>query len=184
MVLTRQNRDEVGAMIDLAASLGSGGVRFGHLMPQSPGARDLELSLAERRAVEQEIWDRRSSARLPVGMAPGYHSASPFFPCGPLELEEFNVDYRGNVTMCCHLSGYGDHLGGQDRAGNLADITLGESLAKLRALIEGYIETKARRVARGELSEHDYSPCLYCVRHFEGSAPRRVVPLMMNPTQT
>ena len=131
MVLTRQNRREIGAMIELAASLGSGGVRFGHLMPNSPGAEELELSLAERRAVEQEIWDRRSRAAVPIGMAPGYHAESPFFPCGPLELEEFNVDYRGNVTLCCHLSGYGDHLRGRDRAGNLADTTLRECLERL-----------------------------------------------------
>ena len=177
MVLTRRNRREIGEMIDLAAALGSGGVRFGHLMPQSPGAQELELSLAERREAEQEIWDRRLIAAVPVGMAPGYHAESPFFPCGPLELEEFNVDYRGNMTLCCHLSGYGDRFGGQDRAGNLADATLGECLARLQSMVRGYQATKRGRVERGELTPCDYSACLYCVRHFAGAEPLQVIRL-------
>jgi MoaA/NifB/PqqE/SkfB family radical SAM enzyme len=182
MVLTRRNRDEIGAMIELAAALGSGGVRFGHLMPDSPDARDLELSLAERRAVEQEIWDRRSSARLPIGMAPGYHSESPFFPCGPLEMEEFNVDYRGNVTLCCHLSGYGAGLHGRDRAGNLADASLRECLAGLRAMVAEYKAVKRQRFERGQLEASDYSPCLYCVRHFRGDTPLQVLRQVRNST--
>ena len=177
MVLTRRNRGEIGAMIELAAALGSGGVRFGHLMPHSPGAEDLELSLPERREVEQEIWDRRSSAALPIGMAPGYHSESPFFPCGPLEMEEFNVDYRGNVTLCCHLSGYDTRLRGRDRAGNLAHMTLKEGLATLRTMVEEYLAVKRLRFERGELEPRDYSPCLYCVRHFEGATPLRHIRL-------
>jgi MoaA/NifB/PqqE/SkfB family radical SAM enzyme len=178
MVLTRHNRAEIGALIDLAAALGSGGVRFGHLMPHSPGAAELELSLLERRVAEQEIWTRRSGATVPVGMAPGYHSDSPFFPCGPLELEEFNVDYRGNVTLCCHLSGYGDALGGRDWVGNLAQTSLHEALHLLRSMVSEYLATKRRRFERGELQERDFSPCVYCVRHFEGLAPPRLIPLM------
>ena len=175
MVLTRQNRSEIGAMIELAASLGSGGVRFGHLMPNSPGAEVLELSTEERRTAEQEIWSRQSRAAVPVGMAPGYHAESPFFPCGPLQLEEFNVDYRGDVTLCCHLSGYGDRLGRQDRAGNLAHSSLRECLDGLRTMVLEYQATKRRRFERGDLEPRDYSPCLYCVRHFEEAALVQVV---------
>ena len=81
MVLTAQNRHEVGEMVSLAKSLGSRGVRFGHLMPTPETAmRGLDLSPPERRAVEAEIWQLQKSADLPVGMAPGYFSESPFFP--------------------------------------------------------------------------------------------------------
>jgi MoaA/NifB/PqqE/SkfB family radical SAM enzyme len=177
MVLTRNNQHEIGSLANLAAALGSGGVRFGHLMPQSPCAQELELPLADRRAVEQEIWSLRSSSAVPIGMAPGYHSESPFFPCGPLELEECNVDYRGNVTLCCHLSGYGDGLGHLDRVGNLAEITVREAFDRLATLVRGYLETKRRRLERGELGARDYSPCLYCVRHFAEANARIVMPV-------
>lgn len=170
MVLTRENRHEIGRMVDLARDLGSGGLRFGHLMPHSPGRGRLELSLAERRAVEDEIWTRRSTSTLPIGMAPGYHADSPWFPCGPLELEEFNVDYRGNVTLCCHLSGYGNAFNGQDRAGNLAEATLGDALDRLRVTVRDYLAAKGQRIARGEFAARDHSPCLYCVSHFERQA--------------
>jgi hypothetical protein len=111
-------------------------------------------------------------------MAAGYHSDSPFFPCGPLEREEFNVDYRGNVTLCCHLSGYGDALGGRDRVGNLADISLHEALHRVRSMVGEYLVTKRRRFERGELQEADFSPCRYCVRHFEEQAPPQIIPLI------
>jgi MoaA/NifB/PqqE/SkfB family radical SAM enzyme len=175
MVLTRENRHEVGTLVELAEALGSGGVRFGHLMPHSPGGARLELSSDERRAVELEIWHRQSVARVPIGMAPGYHVDSPFFPCGPLEREEFNIDCRGNVTLCCHLSGYGDLLEGRERVANLADTPLPTALSRLNALVDDYLQTKQLRLERGALEASDYSPCLYCVRHFE--RPPALIPL-------
>ena len=98
MVLTAQNRHEVGEMVWLAEQLGSGGVRFGHLdVHARNGHARADLSPPERREVEAEIWRLQKSAAVPVGMAPGYFSESPFFPCAPLELKEFNLDYRGNL---------------------------------------------------------------------------------------
>ena len=81
MVLTAQNRNEIGEMVVLAEQLGSGGVRFGHLMPTPETAlRKLDLSPEERREIESEIWGLKQSASIPVGMAPGYFSEAPFFP--------------------------------------------------------------------------------------------------------
>lgn len=81
MVLTAENRREIEEMIGLADQLGSGGVRFGHLMPTPETAlRKLDLSPEERREVESQIWRVKKSSSVPVGMAPGYFSESPFFP--------------------------------------------------------------------------------------------------------
>ena len=102
MVLTRKNQGEVEEMVNLAKRLGSGGVRFGHLMPTPDTARrNLDLSPPERRRVESRIWQLREKASVPVLMAPGYFSNSPFFPCAPLEGEEFNLNSQGNLTLCC-----------------------------------------------------------------------------------
>src|SRR5882724_221656 len=106
MVLTAQNRDEIRKMVWLAEHLGSEGVRFGHLMPTPETAlRRLDLTPEERREVETEIWGLRKSASIPIGMAPGYFTDVALFACGPLELEEYNLDYSGNLTLCCQLSG-------------------------------------------------------------------------------
>jgi MoaA/NifB/PqqE/SkfB family radical SAM enzyme len=107
MVLTSQNRHEVGEMVGLASRLGSRGLRFGHLMPTSDTARrQLDLSPHERRDVEAEIGRLHQASLVPVIMAPGYYSESPLFPCAPLTVQEYNLDYRGNLTLCCHLSGF------------------------------------------------------------------------------
>jgi MoaA/NifB/PqqE/SkfB family radical SAM enzyme len=166
MVLTAQNRGEVGDMVWLAGRLGSRGVRFGHLMPTSETAlRRLDLSPKERREVEAEIWRLKKSASVPVGMASGYFSESPFFPCGPLELKEFNLDYQGNLTLCCHLSGYSGSNQGTDLMGNLYEVSLSEACDRFRQRVATYREDKRGKVSRGEFGEVDHFPCWYCVKY-------------------
>jgi MoaA/NifB/PqqE/SkfB family radical SAM enzyme len=168
MVLTTQNRAEVGEMVCLARRLGGRGVRFGHLMPTPETAlRRLDLSPAERREVEAEIWALQRSRSLPVGMAPGYFSESPFFPCGPLELKEFNLDYRGNLTLCCQLSGYPGGRTDSDRMGNLHEVSLAEACDRFRRRVATYLADKQERVRKGEFGELDHFPCWYCVRYLD-----------------
>lgn len=168
MVLTAQNRQEVGEMVWLAGRLGSGGVRFGHLMPTPETAfRRLDLSPQERLDVEAEIWRLEKGAIVPVGMAPGYFSQSPFFPCGPLELKEFNLDYRGNMTLCCHLSGYSGANTRPDLMGNLHEVSLAEACDGFRQRVAKYLADKRDKVTRGEFSALDHFPCWYCVKYLD-----------------
>jgi MoaA/NifB/PqqE/SkfB family radical SAM enzyme len=166
MVLTADNQGEVEAMVRLAARLGSRGVRFGHLMfTADTTARGLNLSPAERRRVEARIWELRRSAPVFVGMAPGYFSESPFFPCAPLELDEFNVDHRGNLTLCCQLSGYAGQNEARDIMGNLHDVSLAEACDRFRARVARYLADKRERVQRGAFDELDHFPCWYCAKY-------------------
>jgi len=166
MVLTRNNREEVEAMVSLAARLGSGGVRFAHLMESRPTAENnLELSLDERREVERTIWALQKTAPLSMGMAPGYFYETPFFPCGPLELEEYNLDYRGNLTLCCQLSGLSGTNEGADVMGNLHDMSLMEACTRFRQRVAVYLADKQTRVKNASLTEKEYFPCVYCVKY-------------------
>jgi MoaA/NifB/PqqE/SkfB family radical SAM enzyme len=175
MVLTARNRSEVAEMVELAERLGSGGVRFGHLMSTPDTALGgLNLSPRERREVESEIWRLKESASVHVTMAPGYYSESPFFPCGPLELEEFNLDYRGNLTLCCQLSGYSGGAAGTDVMGNLHHLSLAEACGRFRSRVERYLADKRDRVARGEFDELDHFPCWYCAKYLD-KVPRLAV---------
>ena len=64
MVLTSRNRQDVGAMVESARQLGSRGLRFGHLMPTSDtAARALDLTPAQRRQTEAEIWQLQKRRR-------------------------------------------------------------------------------------------------------------------------
>jgi len=171
MVLTQQNHQEVDGLVQLASRLGSDGVRFGHLMP-GPGVEldALDLSSSERRAIEARIWRLQPDAPIPIGMAPGYHSESPFFPCGPLELDEFNIDYRGNLTLCCQLSGHSTTTPGSDWIASLHDMSLADASARFRQRVTTYLDDKRLRVTRGEFAVDDHFPCLYCVRYLARAA--------------
>jgi len=171
MVLTAENCGQVEELVQLASALGSRGVRFGHLMPGHGVHTDaLELSLDARRAVEDRIHALEKTAPVPVLMAPGHYSASPFFPCGPLELEEMNVDCRGNLTLCCHLSGYWGDERRPDVVASLHEMSLAEACAAFRYRVGTYLSDKRARVAQGEFSESDHFPCLYCVRYLGTAA--------------
>jgi MoaA/NifB/PqqE/SkfB family radical SAM enzyme len=166
MVLTAQNRNEIGEMVSLARRLGSGGVRFGHLMPTADTAlRKLDLSPKERREVESEIWRFKRSALIPVGMAPGYFNEAAFFPCGPLELEEYNPDYRGNLTLCCQLSGHSGENDGTDVLGNLKEVSLANACKRFRLRVATYLADKQDKINRGQFSEADHFPCWYCLKY-------------------
>ena len=166
MVLTVQNRAEVGEMVELAEQLGSSGVRFGHLMPTLQTAlRKLDLSPRERRQVESEIWRLKKIASIPVGMAPGYFNERPFFPCGPLEMEEYNVDYNGNFTLCCQLSGHPGQNDGTEVVGNLNQISLTEACERFGQRVAAYLADKQEKIQTGDFSETDYFPCWYCLKY-------------------
>jgi MoaA/NifB/PqqE/SkfB family radical SAM enzyme len=168
MVLTAQNRGEVAAMVELAERLGSRGVRFGHLMPTPETAlHQLDLSPRERRTVEEEIWRLQKQARVLVGMAPGYFHASPFFSCAPLALQEVNLDYRGNLTLCCQLSGYSGATAKADLIGNLQELSLTEAWARFGQRVTQYLTDKRERVQQGLFSALDHFPCWYCVQYLD-----------------
>jgi MoaA/NifB/PqqE/SkfB family radical SAM enzyme len=166
MVLTAQNCNEIEEMVKLAEQLASHGVRFGHLMPTSETAlRKLDLTPEERREVEAEIWRLKKIASVPVGMAPGYFSESPIFPCGPLELEEYNLDYNGNLTLCCQLSGHSGANYSADVIGNLNEISLIEACERFRERVATYLADKQDKIERGEFSKLDHFPCWYCLKY-------------------
>lgn len=166
MVLTAQNRNEIGEMVSLAEQLGSNGLRFGHLMPTPETMlRKLDLSPKDRREIESEIWGLKDNAAIPVGMAPGYFSETPFFPCGPLQLEEYNLDYKGNVTLCCQLSGNTGANAGTDIIGNLREMSLIEACKQFRQRVVTYLAGKQDKIDRGKFSELDHFPCWYCLKY-------------------
>lgn len=182
MVLTRENRHEVGDMVLLAEKLGSTGVRFGHLVPElSAQDQGLQLRMDEKLELEKEIWALQEQGKIPVAMAPGHYSESPFFTCAPLALEEFNVDYRGNMTLCCHLSGSAGPNARAEIIANLADTSLSRALDGFRRRVEQYVCDKRKTVSEGSFREEDHFPCHYCVKHHQSARPRTAPDIHWRP---
>jgi MoaA/NifB/PqqE/SkfB family radical SAM enzyme len=166
MVLTKKNRHEVGAMVELAAALGSRGVRFGHLIPTPRSVNHgLNLSQRERRELEKQIVTLQGASPIMVAMAPGYHTPE-LFPCGPLQRSEFNIDWRGNVSHCCHLSGQTPVAEGSEVMGNLEQTPFPELLQRLIEANAQFRRDKLNRQRSNELTEADYFPCDYCLKHY------------------
>ncbi len=162
MVLTAHNRHEISTMVELATRLGARGVRFGHLMPApSTTAMALDLSPNERRAVEDEVRTVAAAAALPVALAPGYQTDN-LFPCGPLNLQEININCHGELTTCCHLSGHGDGVGNGDVMGSLASHSFGELYERLVAENQRFRQAKIDYFAGEAPTDIDAFPCWYC----------------------
>ena len=164
MVITSQNRREIEEMMEFAVKLGSHGLRYGHLLSNAAGpAQGLYLSPKERREVEAFILAAGDDFPIVVAMAPGYHTDD-LFPCAPLQMKEFNIDWHGDVSICCHLSGHGD---GQDHVvGNLREMSFSEAYEGLSEFRERFRAEKQAHHAQGTFKDSDYFPCWYCENHF------------------
>lgn len=181
MVITTQNQHEVPMMVNLAAQLGSCGVRFGHLLATpATAAQVLDLSFPARRAIEQTIFAIAQQTPLPVVMAPGYFTHD-LFPCAPLNLQEININCAGEMTTCCHLSGYGDNPTRLDVMGDLARIGFDAAYARLQAENALYRRQKVSQAASDAWCETDFFPCLYCARHYGKVEGREPLWLNENP---
>lgn len=166
MSLTRANRGEAGEMVALAAGLGALGVRFGHLMSDPhPAAAGLELTPAERKDLDAELGRLRAESAFPVGLAPGGWSED-LFPCAPLREQEYNLDWRGRLGLCCHLSGFADQE--QAVAADLNRVGLGEALPVLRQVRDALKTEKQGRRDDGDWRDDDCFPCWYCAKRFGG----------------
>jgi MoaA/NifB/PqqE/SkfB family radical SAM enzyme len=166
MVVTAHNRHEVGEMAQLARGLGSRGLRFGHLMPNHiTTAQGFDLSPWARKEVEAEIWHLRDTYSIPIAMAPGYHTTN-LFPCGPLKVQELNIDCQGNLTRCCHLSSHGDGVGQGDVIGNLSEMSFTEAYQRLVQENEQFHQKKLAHLAGGRFRDSDFFPCWYCSLYY------------------
>ena len=164
MVITSQNRGEMDEMKELAVKLGSRGLRFGHLLSNaSVSAQPLYLSPQGRREVEAGSFPPSEDYPIAIAIAPSYHTED-LFPCAALQSKEFNIDWKGNVSICCHLSGHGD--GNDHVAGNLRDMSFSEACESLSAFREKFRAEKQAHHAQGTFKDTDYFPCWYCENHF------------------
>jgi len=164
MVITSQNRGEIREMKELAIKLGSHGLRFGHLLSNaSMSAQVLYLSPQERREVEASIFSSCEVYPIAIAIAPGYYTED-LFPCAALQMKEFNIDWRGNVSLCCHLSGHGE--GNDHVAGDLGEMSFPEAYRRLSEFHEKFRQQKQAHHALGAFRDSDYFPCWFCENHF------------------
>ena len=89
-----------------AARMGAAGLSFAHVMPTSPASEATGLNPDERAAAEREIALLARVFKMPITIDVGYYNVAPGAPCSPLAGSSANVDYRGQLTLCCILTGF------------------------------------------------------------------------------
>jgi len=167
MVVTSYNRCELRDVAELAAQLQSRGLRFGHLIPTPlTTMANLNPSPQERREIEATVWQVKKSFQMPIIMAPGYYTTN-LFPCAPLQMRDFSIDWRGNVTMCCHLSGQGDGEWREDVVGNLLEMSFSNTYERLLESNKIFHLNKRAHHSDGNFRDSDYFPCWYCSNYFK-----------------
>ena len=72
---------------------------------------------------------------------------------------------RGNLTLCCQLSGYAGGTPGTDVVGNLHELSLAEAVDRFHQRVAMYLADKRTGSAVASSSELDHFPCWYCVKY-------------------
>ena len=82
--------------------------------------------------------------KMPITIDVGYHNTAREAPCSPLAGASANVDYRGQLTLCCNLSGFRGALGAADVVGDLASEPFADAQQRLHRLA---VDQADRRLA-------------------------------------
>ncbi len=168
MVVTRSNRSEVEAMAVLASRLGCALLAYGHCQPTPDGlAADLVLNVAERRQVEADIAALQGMFQMPIFLAGDRYEPSRFYQCPQMQMQEFNIDYRGYLTACCTLSNYRGGKPDTDVLADLNKVSFYEGHRRLLDKIHQINQEKITRLATQPPSEIDQFMCTHCLMHYE-----------------
>jgi MoaA/NifB/PqqE/SkfB family radical SAM enzyme len=152
-----------------AARMGAAGLSFAHVMPTSIDVADASaLTLEERGAAEREIALLSRIFKMRIGIDVGYYNVARESPCSALSSVSANVNYRGQLSLCCNLSGFRGGNGEADVAGDLTHEPFAAAFERLRAVAAIQSERRIRALtlldAAGKPADLTTgSPCLYCL---------------------
>jgi hypothetical protein len=129
-------------------------------------AGNLVLDHAQLKDIQAAIIKLQKKHDFPVILAAGFYTHD-LFPCTALQQMEINIDWQGNVTLCCHLSGYGDGASTKDIIGNLNELSFKEANRKLKHLVGQFHKYKIEHHDGPQFKDTDYFSCWYCLNYFE-----------------
>ena len=169
VTLRRDTAADLERLAVFAARMGAAGLGFAHVMPTSAAAgATAALTVDERAAAEREIALLARIFRMPITLDVGYYNTAPAAPCSPLAGSSANVDYRGQLTLCCNLSGFRGAHGQSDVVGDLAREPFAAAYRRLQQLAAAQagrrLDALAALERAGETADlATGSPCLFCL---------------------
>jgi hypothetical protein len=103
-----------------------------------------------------------------IGIDVGYYNTDRAAPCSALSGMSGNINYRGQLSLCCNLSGFRGAHGEADVVGDLNHEPFGVALERLRHLASAQSAHRVRVLksldAAGRTADlATGSPCLFCL---------------------
>src|SRR5688572_29737083 len=167
--IRRDTVPQLQAIAFFAARLGAAHLSFGHILPTSTEISDASaLTLKERADAEREIALLARIFKMRVGIDVGYYNTDPVAPCAALSGVSANMNYRGQLSLCCNLSGFRGGRGDKDIVADLNREEFATALPRLKRVAATMAESRvgALRELAADAGKSDLnigSPCLFCL---------------------
>ena len=168
LIVNRLNLPELERFGLMGALLGAKALFYGLILP-TPQALDADLVPApdDVRRARDTVARLAHALSCEVHSTPTFARARPEMDCPALRRSVLNVDCRGRLTFCCHLSGLvGASDEDQDIIADLNETPLEVALERLTDRIAEFHKARLRDLAQGSLGPTDDFPCQYCQRKF------------------
>ena len=181
--IRRDTIEHLEEIVLFAARLGAAGIAFAHVMPTSDDFESsLALTLEEQRRADEEIALLARIFKMKVSIDVGYYNTDRAAPCAPLADRNFNVDYRGRLTLCCNLSGFRGAAREDDVIADLRVEEFAASYQRLRQIAQAQLQKRHDALLALEESGtpadlYTGSPCLFCLKSFGKLPWRETAPL-------
>jgi len=129
------------------------------------------LSAQDRTLAEQEVALLARIFKMRISLEVGYYNIDPSPPCSALAGRSCNIDYRGQLSLCCNLSGFRGAVGEAEVVADLNVEDFASALARLNAVATNQLHRRSKLLAdyaaRSEAPPLDVgSPCLHCLQSF------------------
>jgi MoaA/NifB/PqqE/SkfB family radical SAM enzyme len=170
--IRRDTVPQLEAIALFAARLGAAGLSFAHIMPTSTDVEDASaLTLEERADAEREIALLARVFKMRIGIDVGYYNTTLVAPCSALSGVSGNINYRGELSLCCNLSGFRGGAGKEDIVGDLTREEFAVVHPLLQKLAATQSENRIQELKRlnSEGTKADLAigaPCVFCLNTF------------------
>ncbi len=168
-VITTFNKEELTEVALLGATLEAQDHGFLHPYPSPRSIREGVIpSPDELREIIEWIMGSLAKALRPKILIEGYGAQTALFAC-PNILQSANLDFQGNLVLCCNLSHVTREEGqpsvfGREWLGDLKEMSLREGLIRHFHAVARLMEARVRDMEN--LADLTFIPCYWCFLHF------------------
>ncbi len=167
-VITNLNKDELTELALLGATLGAQTHGFLHLFLSVRLIKEglIPSPMELNRIAEWIMGSLATSVKTKIHME-GWCSGDVAFSCGNI-IRGTNVDYRGNLILCCNLS-HVENSGspstfGDEFLADLNEVPLKEGLIRHWKAVATLMEAMLNDVDKRSMN--NYGQCYWCFKHF------------------